>query len=175
MNEREMTLGRDWRGEDLTGWLLSEKLDDVRCFCDGSTAWTRGGNVIDLPASIRDSLPKGHRLDGGIWAGRGNFTEARCAVQFNHWTPACRFICYDSPDTAGTWPQRMAEVSKHYHECVSFTVFKSVRHANAMLRDIQQTGLNMIGYPPPPPTMTRNLFTATPTNGGLLPYRLICN
>ena len=30
--------------DDPTGWLMSEKLDGVRCYWDGSTLYTRNGN-----------------------------------------------------------------------------------------------------------------------------------
>jgi DNA ligase-1 len=141
MTERDMTLGRDWRpGDDLRGWLLSEKLDDIRSYWDGHQAWTRGGHVIDLPDFIRAELPVGYALDGGIWAGRGNLEIAKCAVQFNHWTKQCRFIAYDAPTALGTWPERMAEAATIYGDCVRFTVFKSARQLNSMLRKIQQAG-----------------------------------
>ena len=30
--------------DDPTGWLMSEKLNGVRCYWDGSTLYTRNGN-----------------------------------------------------------------------------------------------------------------------------------
>jgi len=33
-----------------TGWLISEKLDGVRCYWDGNTMWTRNGNLFYPPA-----------------------------------------------------------------------------------------------------------------------------
>jgi DNA ligase-1 len=35
--------------EDPTGWLMSEKLDGVRCYWNGSTMYTRNGNVFYPP------------------------------------------------------------------------------------------------------------------------------
>ena len=140
MNEEQMTLGRDWNGESLTGWLLSEKLDDIRAYWDGHQAWTRGGNVIDLPDFIRAELPVGYALDGGIWAGRGNLEVAKCAVQFNHWTKQCRFIAYDAPDAPGTWPERVAAGRKAYRRTAAFVACKSNSHARCLMLDIQSRG-----------------------------------
>ena len=95
------------------GWL-SEKLDDVRAYFDGWRCWTRGGNLIQLPDSIRSGLPEGFALDGGIYAGRGNFKIASNAVRFNHWTEACRFVAYDAPDAAGFLPERIEAARRHY-------------------------------------------------------------
>ena len=36
MNERQMTLGQDYAGEDLSGWFLSEKFDGCRAYWDGA-------------------------------------------------------------------------------------------------------------------------------------------
>jgi DNA ligase 1 len=141
ITEAQMTLGRDYQhGDKLTGWLLSEKLDGCRGYWDGSRCWTRGGNLIDLPANIRASLPAGFALDGELWAGHGRFTAARCAVQFNRWTPTCQFIAFDAPEVKGTWPERIAEAAGRYGDVIGYTAFKSTCDLNLMLAEIQAAG-----------------------------------
>lgn len=110
MNESAMTLAVDWSGQEVEGWLWSEKLDGCRAYWDGERFWTRGGHVIQAPHSITASLPDCH-LDGEIWAGRGQFTAARLAVQNNRWTPAVRFVVFDAPAAPGRWSERMRSVS----------------------------------------------------------------
>ena len=139
MNESSMTLGRDYRqfSDQLDGWLLSEKLEDVRAYWDGAQAWTRGGNVIHLPKRILAELPQGVSLDGGIFCGRGNFYEARTAVLHGRWTQRCQFWCYDAPDAAGTWSQRMAAASAIYPRVVEYSEFPGWQETNAWLAEIQ--------------------------------------
>ena len=55
-----------------TGWLMSEKLDGVRCYWDGATMYTRQGNVFHAPQSFKDKLPK-MELDGELWTNRDDF------------------------------------------------------------------------------------------------------
>jgi len=139
MTEKQMTLGRDFQpGVDrLEGWLLSEKLEDVRAYWDGHQCWTRGGNVIPLPERIRSELPQGVALDGGIFCGRGNFYEARSAVLHGRWTSRCQFWAYDMPDAAGTWAERIAAAGRVYSRVVGYRTFEGWEETNAWLDQIK--------------------------------------
>lgn len=97
VNEKNMMHGVDYLGEDVTGWLMSEKLDGCRAYWDGENMWSRGGKVIAIPDIMRAALPNGVALDGEIHAGRGGFEIARQAVQYNRWTLECRFSAFDVP------------------------------------------------------------------------------
>ena len=110
-----MQHGFDWNGQKLDGFLLCEKFDGCRAYWDGAQLWTRSGNVIPAPQWFLDALPKGVHLDGEIWAGRGNFSQARSAVNFGgrHFTPQIQFVVFDAPHHAGTWSERVASVSKN--------------------------------------------------------------
>jgi DNA ligase-1 len=57
---------------DPKGWLMSEKLDGVRCYWNGTTMYTRNGNKIFAPKEWIDKLPK-VALDGELWSGRDDF------------------------------------------------------------------------------------------------------
>lgn len=140
MNELQMTLGSDYHAEiDPTGWLVSEKLNGCRAYWDGSQFWTRGGNVIVAPDWFTDGLPAVH-LDGEIWAGRGRFEEARCAIQYGHWTPRCRFVAFDAPTVRGAWRWRMAVASGIWRNTVAVEVCKSHRWLMERLRAVQGDG-----------------------------------
>jgi DNA ligase-1 len=97
ISEKNMMHGVDYLGEDVSGWLMSEKYDGCRAYWDGETMWSRGGKVIAIPEAMRAALPSGGALDGEIHAGRGGFEVARQAVQYGRWTPECRFSVFDVP------------------------------------------------------------------------------
>lgn len=40
-----------------TGWLISEKLDGVRCYWDGHSMFTRNGNAFYAPDWFLKDLP----------------------------------------------------------------------------------------------------------------------
>lgn len=110
MNESRMTLGKDWSGQDVSGWMASEKFDGCRAYWDGAQMWTRSGALVEVPEWFRAHLPLGLEVDGEIWAGYGRFTEAVNAVRHGRFTPDIRFIAHDMPSALGAWEQRMRSV-----------------------------------------------------------------
>ncbi len=114
----------DFNKHRIGGWLMSEKLDGMRCFWDGGVSrgestseivyaaklrettatglWSRYGNPIFAPPWFLDSLPP-FPLDGELWAGRGQFqkTVSICRKQtFDpRWTDI-QYAVYSSPPWA---------------------------------------------------------------------------
>jgi DNA ligase 1 len=72
---KSLMLANNWDPDknDPTGWLISEKLDGVRCFWDGSEMWTRTGKPFYPPRWFKDLLPKDLGLDGELWTKRDDF------------------------------------------------------------------------------------------------------
>jgi len=109
--------GRDWQpAVDVANWLITEKLDGVRAYWDGSQLWTRSGNLINAPAEFIAALPQRIALDGEIWAGRGRLSEAVVAAKFGRFTARTAFHVFDSPGENGTWLHRMAGVRSYFDE-----------------------------------------------------------
>ena len=55
------------------GWLMSEKLDGVRCFWNGTNLYSRNGNQFYAPDWFKKALPKNLALDGELWTKRDDF------------------------------------------------------------------------------------------------------
>jgi len=58
---------------DPTGWLMSEKLDGVRCYWNGTNMYTRTGKDFNPPQWFKDGLPKDLALDGELFTKRDDF------------------------------------------------------------------------------------------------------
>jgi len=66
---------------DPTGWLMSEKLDGVRCYYDGvGKLYTRTGNPFYVPDWWKKNLPK-IAMDGELWTGRDDFQRCVSIVR----------------------------------------------------------------------------------------------
>ena len=64
------------------GYWLSEKLDGCRCFLtESGRMLSRNGRDFRPPAWFTAGLPKGIRLDGELFAGRGGFDELVSTIQ----------------------------------------------------------------------------------------------
>ena len=90
---------------DPTGWLLSEKLDGMRCCYDGEKLWTRQGNEVYAPPSLLARLPAGVALDGELWLGRGKFQQCISIVRRQDrlesaWADV-KYVVFDAPKAAG--------------------------------------------------------------------------
>ncbi|MEO2090719.1 MAG: DNA ligase, partial [Gemmataceae bacterium] len=68
-----LLLAESWDGElDPTGWWMSEKLDGVRAYWDGTRFLSRLGNVYHAPAGATEGFPS-FPFDGELFVGRGQF------------------------------------------------------------------------------------------------------
>ena len=56
--------------QDIDGWYVSEKLDGIRCYFDGTTLRSRKGNLIHAPYHFYQFFPKNVHLDGELWIDR---------------------------------------------------------------------------------------------------------
>lgn len=77
--------------DDVKGWFRSEKLDGYRATWDGVNFLSRGGNIINLPKSYINTMPKLFEIqtffkeytspngviffDGELWMGKSTFNK----------------------------------------------------------------------------------------------------
>ncbi len=116
-----VALAREWDGRDPTGYLVSEKLDGMRCWWDGFRLLTRNGHVISAPIHMVDTLPKGVVLDGELFIGRGKYQETmsivRCAdPALRDWS-IVRYMIFDAPDIEGPPSKRLAAAEQSIAGC----------------------------------------------------------
>ena len=101
------------RDVDVTRYLVSEKLDGVRAFWDGTTLRTRTGNVINAPAWFINRFPS-VPLDGELWSGRGMFERLSGIVRKDDPVDAewreVRYMLFELPEAPGTFRERVKEL-----------------------------------------------------------------
>ena len=102
-------LAYHYNGQDVTGWLMSEKLDGVRAIWTGSELVSRNGNKFNAPDWFTAQLPAGVELDGEIYLGRGNFQKVISLIRSADpdWS-AVRFCVFDAPKAKGGVESRLA-------------------------------------------------------------------
>ena len=70
---------KDYCGQDVAGFFLSEKLDGWRVMVSGGRLGTRGGNFLSAPDWFTAGLPDG--IDAELFAGRGGFNQIQGAMR----------------------------------------------------------------------------------------------
>lgn len=92
---------------------MSEKLDGVRCYWNGSKMFTRNGNSIYAPPEWMVNLPK-IALDGELWTKRNNFQTIVSTVRKNDPNPELwediKFMIFDAPLAKGNFASRLKTI-----------------------------------------------------------------
>ena len=129
---------------DVSGWLMSEKLDGVRGYWDGQQMLSKNGNRFYPPAAFITDLPP-FPLEGELWGGRGRFEQTVGIVKkqqpHDGWLQI-KFAIFDVPQAPGGFTVRMAKADKWFAGHPSDYAFiiqqTPVRDQVALLKELQQ-------------------------------------
>lgn len=143
-------LAHVWDNEaDLKGWWMSEKLDGVRAYWDGTRFVSRLGNPYFAPAWFTAGLPN-FPLDGELWLDRKAFQRTVSIVRRQDQSDAWReikYLVFDAPGHGGAFEARV----RHYHDYIDQKRLEFVRghahepcqgvdHLRAELRRVEALG-----------------------------------
>lgn len=146
----KVLLAHSWDGvTDPTGWLMSEKLDGVRSYWDGTNFKSRLNNIFHAPDWYKRGLEQ-HDLDGEFWMGRGRFQEtsgyARRQDQGEYWRDI-KFMVFDAPTFLGGFERRMEAVKSlklrnptSMITVVDQVVCRGMAHLQAFLNEVEDRG-----------------------------------
>ena len=99
---------------DPKGWYMSEKLDGVRCYWNGSAMYTRNGNAFYPPDWFKNCLPKDMCLDGELWSGRDDFQKIVSIVRrqdkSDEWKKI-KYMVFDAPMIKQPFHKRLNTIS----------------------------------------------------------------
>jgi DNA ligase len=100
-------------GIDLGLYWVSEKLDGIRAYWDGTGLITRGGHLVRAPQEFTAGFPA-EPLDGELWMGRGRFEELSGAVRREEPDPDVwrdiRYLVFDLPAADGPFGARLTRL-----------------------------------------------------------------
>lgn len=102
--------------EYITGWVMSEKLDGIRGYWDGSRLLTRKGRALHPPPWFIKNFPA-FELDGELWSKQGAFEFIQSVVLDADPGPGWETINYhifEVPNQQGTFFQRLDRVKKWF-------------------------------------------------------------
>jgi DNA ligase 1 len=134
MNETKMQHGHDWQGQDLAGWIASEKFDGCRAYWDGAALWSRGGLAIPN----HWGLPDGVHLDGEIYAGISGSRKVAAAIRSGRFDDSIRFVAFDAPSIAGDYLARYTGID--YGDVVGAVELRDTAQALHLMRAVQMAG-----------------------------------
>jgi DNA ligase-1 len=127
---------------DISGWLVSEKLDGVRGYWDGKTLMSKNGMPFHPPPEFLKNFPD-FALEGEIWGGRGTFERTVGVVKHQQahsgWL-GLRFAVFDVPEVNGKFIERIEKATAWFASHPSDYAFvitqKPVRNKNALQKEL---------------------------------------
>jgi DNA ligase 1 len=145
-----LLLAERWdNAQDLAGWWLSEKLDGVRAYWDGTSLISRLGNRFHAPDWFLAGLPA-NPLDGELWIGRKAFQRTVGVVRRqdkNDLWQQVRYVAFDAPHVDAAFEDRLAAIRSHieranppYLTALEHTICTDLDHLRAELARIEALG-----------------------------------
>jgi len=129
---------------DVSGWLMSEKLDGVRGYWDGRQLFSKNGNRFYPPAAFTRDLPP-FPLEGELWGGRQRFEQTVSTVRkqqpHDGWLQI-KFAIFDVPQAVGGFTARMARARDWFDRHPTPYAFiipqKSIDNRAQMLEELRR-------------------------------------
>ena len=144
-NKPHLLLLKTYKDQNISGWVMSEKLDGIRAYWDGKHLISRGGKIIHAPKYFTKGYPP-FAIDGELWSKRGDFENissiVRDRVPSDKWREITHNI-FEVPNTSGGLFQRLAKVKPYeskYIRIIPQLKVKNKQELKKFLKSVEKKG-----------------------------------
>lgn len=113
----EVQKPQSYNEQNITGWLISEKLDGVRGYWDGKEFYSKNKNKINTPKWFSENFPP-FALDGELWSKRNDFEFIQSTVldtaPLKNWEKIT-FNIFEVPDVKGDFLTRLQKAKEWFN------------------------------------------------------------
>ncbi len=131
--------------QNITGWVMSEKLDGIRAYWDGKNLISRGGKIIHAPNWFIKGYPP-FEIDGELWSKQKDFENissiVRDKVPSEQWHDITHYI-FEVPNAKGNLFQRLKKVKPYENSHLKLLdqiTLKDKKHLQLFLKEIEADG-----------------------------------
>ena len=107
-----------YKDQNISGWVMSEKLDGIRAYWDGKNLISRGGKIINPPKWFIKNYPP-FEVDGELWSKRGDFENissiVRDKIPSENWKQISHYI-FEVPNAKGGLFNRLDKVKPYEND-----------------------------------------------------------
>ena len=130
-----------YKDQNISGWVMSEKLDGVRGYWDGKHLISRGGKIIHAPAWFTKNYPP-FAIDGELWSKRGDFEFISSTVRSKipndaKWHKITHNI-FEVPNATGGLFQRLSKVKPYESKIIKIIPQIAVKNRKNMLKFLKE-------------------------------------
>ena len=119
-NKPNLLLLKVYKDQNISTWVMSEKLDGIRAYWDGKHLISRGGKIIYAPKWFTKNYPP-FAIDGELWSKRGDFENISSIVRdktpSKEWKKITHNI-FEVPNVKGGLFQRLIKVKPYKSEII---------------------------------------------------------
>ena len=141
----KLLLLKVYKDQNISGWIMSEKLDGIRAYWDGKKLLTRGGKIIHAPKWFTKDYPP-FAIDGELWSKRGDFENISSIVRdktpSKKWREIKHYI-FEVPNQKGNLFERLAKVKPYQNSVIKIIPqikIKNKKHLKQFLIEIEKKG-----------------------------------
>lgn len=140
-----LLLLKTYDDQNISGWVMSEKLDGIRAYWDGKHLISRGGNIIHAPQWFTKDYPS-FKIDGELWSKRGDFENissiVRDKIPSKNWHQIKHYI-FEVPNTSGGLFERLNRVKPYENDSIKIIpqiAVQNKKHLKEFLQEIERKG-----------------------------------
>ena len=141
----KLLLLKTYKDQNISGWVMSEKLDGIRGYWNGKNLISRGGHIIHAPKWFTKNYPP-FEIDGELWSKRGDFENissiVRDKIPTNKWHQIKHYI-FEVPNAKGNLYQRLTKVKPYTNDIIKIIPqikIKNKKHLKEFLKTIEFKG-----------------------------------
>ena len=134
----ELLLLKVYKDQNITNWVMSEKLDGIRAYWNGKNLISRGGKVIYAPKWFIKGYPS-FPIDGELWTKRNDFENissiVRDKIPSSKWKEVKHYI-FEVPNSKGNLFVRLNKVKPYENNIIKIInqiEIKSKKHLTEFL------------------------------------------
>ncbi len=134
-----------YHDDNISGWVMSEKLDGIRAYWDGKILRTKNNHIIHAPKYFTKNFPP-FALDGELWSKRKDFERIQSIVLDDVPSDDWKLLTYnvfEVPKAKGDFLQRLSLV-KAYHDRYLRTIQQipchDKKHLQQFLQEVEAKG-----------------------------------
>ena len=141
----KLLLLKTYKDQNITAWVMSEKLDGIRAYWNGKHLISRGGKIIHAPQWFTQNYPP-FEVDGELWTKRGDFENISSIVRdknpSEHWREIKHYI-FEVPNAKGGLFDRLGKAKDYVGKTIRIIKqipIKDRAHLQLFLEEIEQKG-----------------------------------
>ena len=136
-----------YKDQNISGWMMSEKLDGIRGYWDGKAFYSKGGKKLSPPTNFTKNFPS-FALDGELWSKRQDFETIQSKVlkHESQWK-GISYNVFEVPNAQGDFFTRLNRVKKWFKEhpnshvhIIPQYICKGTNHLNNYVNEIVARG-----------------------------------